>query len=1546
MKKNNRLVTFRYIPSSIITEEIFDGGGGSTNINDKPENYYLKTNSFYTSKNGEKSAFNVNLQTGKLYAFQHLFSVGGNRLPANMYLTYNQSYANNLQIFESESGKTDGALWFKGWKLNYQQYLRESDGKYYFYDENFELHVFEKSENNTSVYFDKSGKSRLTLTKNSDNTAVIDDGMGTKRHFNTRGELIKISAHKGSGVIELLITYDESNRIATITDGIGRVFSFNYEESGKIKLEFDSEILVTLDYLTVNHLDSITYEGENASVLFERDTFDRLLTVNNAAERSSTTIGYSENGEVVQFAKEYNDTESILTNSVTLAYGTYKSTVTETAYLEEINSVQQLTHYYFAENGELIYSVKESVSADGQAQTISEKAIEFMAHANSRFDDAEDFKGYETVLTASPFVTNTVNTSGITWDIPKVSEKALRCIFSAKIPESATATAVLKENGQAIATLNFSAGEKIIQNAFFDMPSGAHNYSVEFTSQGEQPAEASLFIYNGRDVKKVISTEGATFDIIQTMASGQRTWKEVNEICTITNQDGNSLSRVNFTFEDYVNTFKSYLQNNSSFNVWYYDGEGLLTNCNENTTFCFDGTSLNLSILDFYYGLMQKTTQDEIFYYLQKNANCVRINNYVNRSDSLAYTYSDLDEYLRTVLEKNIDGGKFTYNYDIYGNVTQKKLFYDADTSKRIVEDYTYLNGNYLATVKTYKEFDTFTTTYAYDKYGNVTSVTLPSGQVINYGYNSALKLASVSATCENNLHKNNLTYALNNLSECDANSGNTFGFGYNKFNELAYAERGNNQIFSLNTNYDANGSGYTEIDYVNGYIERRYFDEYGHVNKISSVTSAGESVMYEFIYGDIASLSDTPTISANSKLLKVIDKRNESEYNNGEGYEAFICNYNAAGILESIEENKLNGCSYKTEITAKDVLNRVTQKHNSFCIQNILARGIINNVTYKSLFSNEVTSDWCKITANSNEKTINSSYSKDSYGRPSSVTVKDNSNNGHIVEYTYYDVTKLVPTAGGGIGGIQPMGLIPSGTTTQVIGSTPLVSAVKTYRVENNVETLESTKAVEYDADGNITKYGDNTYVYDGLGRLIRENNKDLNKTYLYAYDTRGNLLSKTPYNYTTSGTLTANGTAQTFTYDNDDKIIGYTYDSAGNITSYNNKTLTWQGKELKQVNCNNGLTQLNYDALGNRHSKITEEYNTYYYYDGANLSNQFVYDKYGDEKCVISFLYNQQGVTGFYIIESIGNNYGGLYTFRKNIFGDITDIYQGTTRVAKYKYDAWGNCTVCNSDGTPNTSSTFIGNINPFRYRGYYWDKELGLYYLHSRYYDPAICRFISLDSIEYLEPRSINGLNLYAYCGNDPINRYDPSGHFWDCIFDAVFIAWGIYDLFNGGYKDWKNWVALGVDIVFAVLPFVPSGVGQVIKVGNKIDNAVDVASAINKIDNIQDMSKVTMIGRSMDRVTDTATLIGKADNLYDAWKGYDATATGFKKIAHDAISMLHNAGWMFGKLRSGYTVIDIGMTTLHRGRGLNYGAERFVIGLWKTRNLWKLPINYYF
>ncbi len=98
----------------------------------------------------------------------------------------------------------------------------------------------------------------------------------------------------------------------------------------------------------------------------------------------------------------------------------------------------------------------------------------------------------------------------------------------------------------------------------------------------------------------------------------------------------------------------------------------------------------------------------------------------------------------------------------------------------------------------------------------------------------------------------------------------------------------------------------------------------------------------------------------------------------------------------------------------------------------------------------------------------------------------------------------------------------------------------------------------------------------------------------------------------------------------------------------------------------------------------------------------------------------------------------------------------------VVKYKCDAWGNHSACNPDGRVNNSETFIGNINPFRYKGYYYDTDTDMYYCKSRYYNPVLGRYISPDSIEYLDSNNINGMNLYAYCGNNPVNYVDPDGH----------------------------------------------------------------------------------------------------------------------------------------------------------------------------------------
>ena len=104
----------------------------------------------------------------------------------------------------------------------------------------------------------------------------------------------------------------------------------------------------------------------------------------------------------------------------------------------------------------------------------------------------------------------------------------------------------------------------------------------------------------------------------------------------------------------------------------------------------------------------------------------------------------------------------------------------------------------------------------------------------------------------------------------------------------------------------------------------------------------------------------------------------------------------------------------------------------------------------------------------------------------------------------------------------------------------------------------------------------------------------------------------------------------------------------------------------------------------------------------------------------------------------------------------------------MVEYVYDAWGNHAVLDANGADITDSTHIGNRNPFRYRGYFYDVETGLYYLHTRYYDPEIGRFVTIDDLSYADddlsyadPEIVHGLNLYAYCGNNPVMYTDPTG-----------------------------------------------------------------------------------------------------------------------------------------------------------------------------------------
>jgi len=115
----------------------------------------------------------------------------------------------------------------------------------------------------------------------------------------------------------------------------------------------------------------------------------------------------------------------------------------------------------------------------------------------------------------------------------------------------------------------------------------------------------------------------------------------------------------------------------------------------------------------------------------------------------------------------------------------------------------------------------------------------------------------------------------------------------------------------------------------------------------------------------------------------------------------------------------------------------------------------------------------------------------------------------------------------------------------------------------------------------------------------------------------------------------------------------------------------------------------------------------------------------------------------------EYLGFRYGGTtYFYAKNAQGDIIGILNSAGNfVARYRYDAWG-VPIAITDGNGNDVSNHIANINPIRYRGYYYDTETGFYY----YYDPVTCRMLNADAV--VDNRGLITQNLFQYCGNNPV------------------------------------------------------------------------------------------------------------------------------------------------------------------------------------------------
>lgn len=255
--------------------------------------------------------------------------------------------------------------------------------------------------------------------------------------------------------------------------------------------------------------------------------------------------------------------------------------------------------------------------------------------------------------------------------------------------------------------------------------------------------------------------------------------------------------------------------------------------------------------------------------------------------------------------------------------------------------------------------------------------------------------------------------------------------------------------------------------------------------------------------------------------------------------------------------------------------------------------------------------------------------------------------------------------------------------------------------------------------------------------------------------------------------------------------------------------------------------------------------------------------------------------------------------YYFQKNLQGDVARIFNANGYlVARYVYDAWGNHTVYDANGNINTDENFIGNINPFRYRGYYYDVETGLYYLNTRYYDPFACRFINADDISYIEPETIGGLNLYSYCGNNPVMGVDPNGTaWWNWVVSGLQIALGVALIATG------LGAGLGASlIVGGTIGIVSEAFGS--QIGGGIGSIVNGSGAISTGISLFSFGLVGAILGSTMIAVGAATVLMGTNEIYSGFSGQNALRSLIGEKFYDGLYLglntVSSIGTIIGRL----------------------------------------------
>ena len=1343
----------------------------------------------------------VNLFTGNLVWVRGDLGFDGNRMPVSISHVYNSN--------DSQSNQFGMGY---GWRTNYNQTITVSDdGLYVWEDGDGTRHYFITNEDGSITDLDGM---RLSLTV-TETGYILTDQYGNISEF-TGGKLTRMANNLiGSSVTqsEIIISYDtETGFITEIIDAVGRKYQFSYELGMLNRISYkgtgNTELAVVFYAYNNGNLVQVKDNDDKTTAY----TYDEHLLI-KAEDITDYYLTYMyTTGSVKRVAEVREFHGAIHGNSLSLEYGSHNTEVTD--------HKENLTRYQFNDWGNLIAThdseghtqytkyalnnTNDPISITAQPHQVLEnsgpKGTAINHFADSSFEAGGIWSGYSGVYISrlsteeaylgskSMKMTNADHVSGssvigpyfdigagetytfsayllpdpgaqVTVDfvtsgyVPLASTKLEETVddwvrlqvsytnedtsYKRVHPHISVSTGTLYVDCVQLEKAEAASNYNLLENGEFKITQseGAAYLAGWNTTDGctsddhyyGSPAantalEAGIFLMTGdtaleKYISQTVTMSGEAGDAFVLAA-----WARANAAPLRENR-AFGLKLIFHNTDDTQTEYYTSFDPDIPFQYWQYTALTAIatTAYNALTVQVLYSHQINTAYFD---GIQLYADRIGTSYIYDENKNVVSETNILGQTTTYMYYDNGIDL-------KSVDapvGTDASYEYDDFHNVTQMK---------ETAEDES---GN----------LHTTTYDYTYDVYGNITSVTVTQGtskqkNVTAYSTNGNY----MTATTDNN--GDTTTYGF------DTETGVLLWVQYPEDTEATRTYYEYDEIYRLkktSTTTDQNKEMSAEYTYVNDLLRTletnstTYSFSYGNFDLRTSV-AVGNRRLVQYSYTEDNNHYLTGLSYANQdrvaysydNLGRVIT---EEYYENGAAEPSRIISYtyDNAGTLAITEDSAtgiISACYY-------DFAGRVSK----------LVRTDEESFYHVFMYGYDENGNVSAMLEYVNGENFLTKYSYDYKNRIQSVETDSTKK-----EYTYNSLNQVTRENVDSVSGETVKSVYRNYyfyTNATVSGQ--VVASNQVVRMDTESNYYQKVNLYQYDGNGNIISVGDGskttTYVYDSANQLIRENNQAAGHTWVWIYDDAGNILSKQEYGYTT-GELGTPVRTISYTYGDaawGDLLTAYngrsiTYDQIGNPLNDGTWTYTWQqGRQLATMSSGNITWTYTYDANGMRTSRTSNGTTAYtYVYNGSQLSMMTCNGN------VLYFAYDAAG-------RPMTVNYNGnTYYYVTNLQGDVLAILNELGQMmVNYTYDAWGR-----SLGTGGALANSLGLYNPLRYRGYVYDQETGLYYVSSRYYDPEIGRWINADG-QLTTGSDLTGLNLFAYCGNNPVNRIDPTGEAW--------------------------------------------------------------------------------------------------------------------------------------------------------------------------------------